>query len=172
MDDLLTLDYSQTGGVELTAVDLDQASLGEAEENYRLLNPPVQAVFENRDAWNLQSLERWDLITSNGLNIYVESDDHCIDLYRSISKALRPDGLFVVSFITPPEQWRPMNESDLNYQRFLFKEVLPIKWSCVRDESKTREQLAKAGLEVVTVRYDEQRMFPAVVAKKLKNDYK
>jgi N-dimethylarginine dimethylaminohydrolase len=42
-----------------------------------------------------------------------------------------------------------------------------VKWSCVRDENKTREQLDKAGFEVLSVNYDTQRMFPAVVARKI-----
>jgi SAM-dependent methyltransferase len=167
MDDLLTLNYIQAPGSVLTAVDLDPETLREADENYKRLKPPVEAQFEVRDAWELGSLERWDLITSNGLNIYVEDDDRCVDLYRSIAQALKPEGVFVTSFITPPEQWQPKDSGDLARQRFLFTEVVPVKWSCVRDESKTREQLTRAGFEVVSVEYDTQRMFPAVVAKKI-----
>ena len=32
---------------------------------------------EKRDAWQLGCQGRWDLITSNGLNIYVEDDQLC-----------------------------------------------------------------------------------------------
>ena len=169
MDDLLTLDYSQTPGVILTAIDLDTETLREAEENSNRWNPPVTVEFETRDAWQLGSSERWDLITSNGLNIYVEDDDRCTDLYRSIAKALKPNGIFVFSFIVPPEQWHPTNSADLIRQRFLFQDVVAVKWSCVRDENKTRDQLDKAGFEVVSVTYDTQGMFPAVLAKKKVN---
>jgi len=169
MDDLLTLDYSQTSGVTLTAIDLDPETLQEAEENYKRWNPPVTVQFETRDAWQLDSSERWDIITSNGLNIYVEDDDRCTDLYRSIAKALKPNGIFLFSFIVPPEQWHPTNSADLIRQRFLFQEVIPVKWSCVRDENKTRDQLDKAGFEVVSMMYDTQGMFPAVVARKILN---
>ena len=166
MDDLLTLDYSGLKGVELAAIDLDAASLREGEANYRRLQPPVKVVFEQRDAWSLECSERWDLITSNGLNIYVEDDLRCMELYRSISQALRPGGIFIISFITPPSEWQPHSRDDLEFQRFLFTEVVPVKWSCVRDEAKTRQQLRDAGFDVLTVRYDTQRMFPAVVAKR------
>lgn len=167
MDDLLTLDYSQTPGVILTALDLDPETLRGAQENYKRCTPPVKIEFETRDAWQLGSTERWDLITSNGLNIYVEDDDRCTALYRSIGQALKPNGVFVFSFITPPEQWHPAESADLIRQRFLFQEVVPVKWSCVRDENQTREQLGKAGFEVVSVNYDTQGMFPAVVARKI-----
>jgi len=166
MDDLLTLDYSGLEGIELTAIDLDAASLREAEANYRRMQPPAKVVFEQRDAWSLECLARWDLVTSNGLNIYVEDDQRCTELYRSIAQALRPGGLFVVSFITPPGEWQSHSHDDLQFQRFLFTEVVPVKWSCVRDEAKTRQQLSDAGFDLLTIRYDTQRMFPAVVAKR------
>jgi ubiquinone/menaquinone biosynthesis C-methylase UbiE len=167
MDDLLTLDYSESAGVELTGVDLDPETLHEAEENFKRVLPAVKATFEKCDAWELGSAERWDLITSNGLNIYVQEDDRCTDFYRNVARALKPEGVFILSFIAPPEQWQPTRQSDLDYQRFLFKEVVPVKWSCVRDEEKTRQQLAAAGFDVLEVRYDQQRMFPAVLAKKV-----
>jgi cyclopropane fatty-acyl-phospholipid synthase-like methyltransferase len=166
MDDLLSLDYANAPGVVLTAVDLDEETLREAKQNYQRLTPPVQAEFERQDAWQLASTERWDLLTSNGLNIYVEDDERCTDLYRSVARALKPGGIYIVSFITPPGEWRPKDPKDLEYQRFLFSEVVPVKWSCVRDEAKTREQLGSAGFEVVSITYDAQRMFPAVVARK------
>ena len=167
MDDLLTLDYSNTTGVKITGVDLDPETLREAKENYQGVKPPVEVAFETRDAWQLGSSERWDLLTSNGLNIYVQDDDHCTEFYRNVARALQPEGIFIISFITPPEEWRPIDTDDLEYQRFLFKEVVPVKWSCVRDESKTREQLIEAGFDVVSVNYDRQRMFPTVVARKV-----
>lgn len=166
MDDLLTLDYLGFEDIVLTAVDLDAESLDHAKTNYQRTGKPVTAEFEQRDAWRLDSPHRWDLVTSNGLNIYIEDDEVCTRFYAGIAQALRPEGLFVMSFITPPEQWKPYNGEDLEYQSFLFKEVMPVKWQCVRDENTTREQLAAAGFEVLTMEYDEQRMFPAVVARK------
>jgi len=93
MDDLLTLDYSRTPGVTLSAVDLDPETLREAGNNYRRLKPPVEAVFEQRDAWQLDVEERWDLLTSNGLNIYVQDDERCTDFYRNVARALKPGGI-------------------------------------------------------------------------------
>ena len=72
---------------------------------------------------------------------------------RSIAQALKPNGIFVFSCIVPPEQWHPTNSADLIRRRVLFQEVIPVKWSSVRDENKTRNQLDKAGFEVDDVRY-------------------
>lgn len=166
MDDLLTLDYSNIANVELTAIDLDPDTLVAAIENHHRLRTPVEVNFEQRDAWRLESNERWDLLTSNGLNIYVQDDKQCTDFYRNVATALRPGGYFIISFITPPDQWMPKDLQDLELQRFLFSKVVPVKWSCFRSEEKTREQLGDAGFEVLTIRYDSQRMFPAIVARK------
>lgn len=171
MDDLLTLDYSDKRGVVLTAVDLDSASLSAAQENYGRLMPPVAVEFERRDAWQLDVSERWDIITSSGLNIYVEDDQLCTDFYRNVWRALKPGGVFILSFLTLPQQWQPYDALDLDYQRHLFTEVVPVKWSCFRDENQTRQQLAAAGFEVVNVSYDTQRIFPSVLARKVSANF-
>ncbi|MFO7628779.1 MAG: class I SAM-dependent methyltransferase [Prochlorococcaceae cyanobacterium] len=166
MDDLLSLDYSELKGVELTGIDLDPEALCEAEDRCRALRPPVAAAFERRDAWQLDASERWDLLTSNGLNIYVEDDDRCVDFYRQVCQALRANGLFVISFITPPGQWQPQQASDLEFQRLLLHKAIAARWNCVRDEGQTRQQLQDAGFEVIAVHHDSQRMFPTAVARK------
>lgn len=166
MDDLLSLDYSDLEEVELTGIDLDPEALREAEDRCRALRPPVAAAFERRDAWQLDASDRWDLLTSNGLNIYVQDDDRCVDFYRQVCQALRANGLFLISFITPPEQWHPQQASDLEFQRLLLHQVIAARWNCVRDEGQTRQQLQKAGFEVIAVHDDSQRMFPTAVARK------
>lgn len=166
MDDLLSLDYSGMTGIELTGIDLDPQSLEQAARNAAGLPAGVEARFEQRDAWQLDGRERWDLLTSNGLNIYVQSDDRCLAFYREVAQALRPDGLFLISFITPVEQWCPRQVSDLELQRLLFQRVIPARWNCLRDEQLTRQQLDAAGFEVLEVHHDGQRMFPTAVARR------
>ena len=166
LDDLLTLDYSGLDGITITGVDLDAASLAGAETNRRRRQPAARVDFEQRDAWALGSRERWDLITSNGLNIYVENDDRCVALYRSLAGALRPGGHLLISWITPPADWRPHALEDLEQQRRLFSEVVGARWQCVRGEALTRAQLAAAGLETLRVVHDSQRMFPALLARR------
>ena len=95
-----------------------------------------------------------------------EDDRRCVALYQSIAAALRPQGLFIMSFITPPDQWRACNAEDLNFQRFLFRDALPVKWQSMRDEKAIKAQLSEAGFEVLSVIYDNQGMFPAVLARK------
>ena len=90
----------------------------------------------------------------------------CTAFFRQVAEVLRPEGVFIVSFITPPDHWKPYSRADLEQQRLLFQDVVPVRWMCHRDEATTRAQLAEAGLEVISVHYDEHRMFPAVLARK------
>ncbi len=166
MDDLFSLDYSNLGNVHITGVDLDRESLAHAERNFHDFNLPVSAIFELKDAWELDFNERWDLITSNGLNIYVQDDQKCTNLYKGFSVSLRNKGFLVMSFITPSSTWIPKNTDDLAFQEFLFTEVVPVKWQCVRTEATTTAQLEEAGFEIISIEYDSQRMFPAILARK------
>lgn len=167
MDDLLTLDYQNLAGVELTAVDLDATSLEGAQENFKRLKPNAAFRAMQRDAWNLGVFNEWDLVTSNGLNIYEPDDARCTELYRSVANALKPGGIFVTSFIPPAEQWRPYDSDELERQKFLFSDVVKVRWSCQRDEAKTRAQLTEAGFTVLEILPDKQGMFPTVVARKI-----
>lgn len=166
MDDLLSLDYSAARDVKLMGIDLDAQSLEHAERNHKSLNPSVAAAFVQADAWSLPPGSQFDLITSNGLNIYVTNDENCVALYASFAKSLKPGGYLVMSFISPPETWTPYDPSDLIAQRELFTQAVPVKWQCTRSEELTRSQLQAAGFKVDSIHYDEQRMFPAVLARK------
>ncbi|MEB3331970.1 MAG: methyltransferase domain-containing protein, partial [Synechococcaceae cyanobacterium] len=165
MDDLLSLDTTAIDGLRLSGIDLDPAALRLAQDNHARLNPALAVEFEQRDAWELGCRERWDLLTSNGLNIYVEDDDRCTAFYRGVCEALRPGGLFLISFITPPAQWRPHDAADLERQRQLFQEVVPVRWNACRSEDTTRAQLEQAGFELLSLHHDDQRMFPVAVAR-------
>ena len=166
MDDLISIDWSLSVDIHLTAVDLDETALEHVRTNHSELNPKISVSLEKADAWQLGVASRWDLITSNGLNIYVEDDSRCEDLYRSFANSLKPGGHLVVSFITPPESWKAYNPEDISLQRFIFTQVLPVKWQCVRTETTTRLQLDSAGFDVVSIVYDGQGMFPSVLARK------
>ncbi len=89
-----------------------------------------------------------------------------VELYRFVCQGLRANGTFLISFITPPEQWQPNQASALEFQRLLLQRAIPARWNCLRDESQTRQQLQDAGFEVVEVHYDSQRMFPTAMARK------
>ena len=92
MDDLLGLDHSKIQDVKLVGIDLDTKSIELAEKNAEKYNIK-NVLFINKDAWNLGVFQEYDIITSNGLNIYQPDDKKVIELYKEFYKALKPSGI-------------------------------------------------------------------------------
>ncbi|WP_367606954.1 class I SAM-dependent methyltransferase [Legionella sp. W05-934-2] len=172
MDDLLRLDFSSVKNCQLTGIDLDEESLSLAEKNAKNLG--IKHVsFLKKDAWQLAIDNQFDAITSNGLNIYEPKSNRVIDLYRQFYKALKPKGHLVTSFITPPptlsskSSWKIDNLDNFMKQAAIFTDIIQAGWQCFRSESETHQQLEEAGFSVKKVIYDEQCIFPTIVAQKL-----
>jgi SAM-dependent methyltransferase len=132
------------------------------------------STFVQKDAWVLGYTEKFDLISSNGLSIY-EADDHrVVELYRQFFKALKPNGVLVTSFLTPPPafggtEWKMecINREEALLQKILFADILECKWQVFRSESVVRAQLLEAGFLEIEFLYDKAHLFPTVIAKKV-----
>lgn len=174
MGELLYLDYSGIKDIELVGIDLDQDSLKQAMTLAQEKGLEHFVTFDKEDAWHLHADSAFDLITSNGLNIYVQEEEKLVALYRSFFSALAPGGKLVTSFVTPPPtitdrcEWNfdAINLDDLNFQKRLFTEVLQGKWQCYCSSEKMEAILSKVGFSDITFHYDRQHMFPAIVAEK------
>lgn len=163
MDDLLLL---QIDNLTLYGLDLDENSLQLGKAN--AANFAKSATFAKANAWNLSGYkDKFNVITSNGLNIYESDDDKVTELYQQLNNALVTGGILITSFLTPPSAWQNIESEKLTKQRAIFKDIIGAKWQSFRTEDVTRCQLAKAGFEVLEIIYDKQRMFPTVVARKL-----
>ncbi len=171
MDDLLGLDYSDHYDIKLVGIDLDENSLKLAQENVQKhQNMAVSLIKKN--AWDLEIDEQYDILTSNGLNIYEPDDKKVVALYKQFFKALKPQGILITSFLTPPPVLAP-NSTWKNYdpaaalkQKAVFVDILQVAWQSFRTEEQTREQLMEAGFTDIDIIYDKQGMFPTVIARK------
>lgn len=171
MDDLLGLDYSNFVDITLNGIDLDQKSLDLASDNALLYNNQ-NASFFKKDAWHLEIHGEYDIITSNGLNIYEPDDQKINALYIEFFNALKPGGVLITSFLTPPptmstaSTWHNYNAGDLAKQKAIFSDIIETGWQTFRTEAQTLNQLEQAGFHIVEVIYDSQGMFPTIVARK------
>lgn len=180
MDDLLQLPVGDRAAA-LLGVDLDPAAVAGATENARQRSLLAQCLFAQGDAWDLLSADvvvgdaaRYrellsagvDVMTSNGLNIYVPDDTRVADLYRSWRGCLRTGGHLVVSALTPPEEWdlSDVPPKDLERARGLML-INGVMWANYRSRATTVEQLAGAGFEVESVLPDSRGVFPTFVAR-------
>ena len=117
-----------------------------------------------------KGLNGYDIITSNGLNIYQPNDEKVIDLYKKFYQALKPGGILITSFLTPPPSistestWKNFDLSDALKQKVLFSDIIQVNWQTFRTEAQTRLQLAKAGFKTIEFINDSCSIFPTVTA--------
>lgn len=173
MGDLLTLDYSGAADVRLVGIDLDSESLDGAKRLAGERSLAERSAFLRRDAWDLGIHEEFDLISSNGLNIYEPDDEKVTELYRQFFLALRPGGLLVTSFLTPPFgaddcRWKVerLDPEALLLQKIIFVEILRVRWQAYRTAEQAESQLRSAGLDPIRWIDDAARIFPTVIARK------
>ena len=172
MDDLLSLDYSYIENYQLVGIDLDEESLVLAAEN--AIRYAVDGVsFIQQNAWSLNTFDEYNVITSNGLNIYEADDEKVVALYQNFFNALKPNGVLITSFLTPSPQlsdessWTNYSVQDVLKQKAIFSDILEVNWQVYRTEHQMHEQLEQVGFCVQDIIYDSQGMFPTVIAKKL-----
>lgn len=171
MDDLLTLDYSNLSNIKLIGIDLDQESLALAQAKASKQYIPCPQ-FLQKDIYNLNLKNEFDLILNNGLNIYESSPEKLIEHYRQLAQALTKNGTLITSFLTPSptlsEQspWRSIDKDALEKQTILFSDLIQVSWQNYQDEKTFCNQLHQAGLEVIEIIYDTHCLFPTVIAKK------
>ncbi len=180
MDDLLRLPRADAAAAVI-GVDLDPAALSLAAENAAARGLAAGTILALGDAWDLPaavpergSVDEYrrhlgaglDVVTSNGLNIYVEQSDRVRALYASFRSVLRPGGHLVVSALTPPSEWElaGADREDLVRARGLML-INDVMWSNLRPAEVTIAQLAEVGLEVVEVLNDARRVFPTFLAR-------
>jgi len=174
MGELLYLNLSGKDNLHLIGIDYDVHALEEAKSLAEKQNLSKITSVLHADAWNLTIENEYDLISSNGLNIYEPNSEKVKDLYRQFHKALKPRGKLVTSFLTYPPtltkdcEWNlnEINKNDLLLQRIIFMDILNAKWQSFRSTKETREQLESVGFKTISFLYDEARLFSTVVAEK------
>lgn len=174
MGELFYLNYKNIENVHLVGVDYDANTLNDAKmlAEQKALSKLIRLI--QQDAWNLNIQEEFDLISSNGLNIYESNDEKVTELYRQFYNALKSDGKLVTSFLTYPPtltnhcEWdlSKINQNDLLLQKIIFADIIEAKWQCYRSSEQTYIQLKSAGFIEIQFIYDEAKMFPTVVAYK------
>jgi SAM-dependent methyltransferase len=178
MRDLLSLDYAHIRQeVRLVGLDKDQEALQGAQalaaevQAQKLLHGTVEFHASDglRPGLTEAGIRRaFDLVTSNGLNIYL-NDDQCATFYRHVHEALKPGGTFITSHIVPAEEyrWDQINRDHWRLQTVILTVLIGALWEPrVKPAQLVREQLEQAGLRDVRILPDLQGIFPTFVATK------
>ncbi|MCH9633395.1 MAG: hypothetical protein S4CHLAM7_01200 [Chlamydiae bacterium] len=174
MSDLLTLDYSHANEKSLYGVDVDSQSLHQAAQLAKAYKLSDDTNFFEGDAWNFSLPSPVDVLTSNGLNIYEPDENRVVDLYRQFYHNIKPGGVLITSFLTPPPlsglptEWnmQSIDPADLRLQRVLFVDILSATWQAYTSTEQTTQQLKDAGFKNIEVIPGKSGMFPTVIAKR------
>ncbi len=171
MDDLMTLDYNNYKNIRLTGIDLDLDSLKLSQKNAQ--NYQIDNVeFKQKNAWALDEENQFDLLLSNGLNIYEGDEEKLIKLYQNFYLALKPGGILITSFITPsPERtitspWKKVDMAAAKKQQIIFGDIIQANWQHPLLEPEVIKQIEAAGFSITEVIYDSQGIFPTIIAQK------
>ena len=173
MLELLDLDFSGISDFQLFGFDIDEETLSQAKEQADKRKLSDHCSFAQKDAWNLEISEEFDLLVSHGLSIYEPDDEKVTSLYREFFKALKKGGALVTSFMTPPPVFEEhgwnlekINLEDAMMQKLILSDILESKWESFRMEKIAIEQASQAGFVDIEVKHDEASVFPTLIAKK------
>ncbi len=177
LGELLYLDYSKTNNFNLFGIDLDSDSLELSKENAKKHGVFSHVEFVKQDAWNLSFKSKFDLISSNGLNIYEPDKERVKMLYKKFYSALKTGGKLVTSYIGYPPSYPPLcewklnkiNSKDLRLSYIIFTVVLGAIWQNYTSKAEMTELLTKVGFSDIEIYYDECHIFPTVTAVKKQN---
>lgn len=174
MGEFLYLNYENIDAIRLVAIDVDSLSLQLAKQSAKQKNLYSFCQFSQQDALNLKFFETFDLISSNGLNMYINDDNLVTKLYQRFFDALKPGGKLVTSTLTPPPvsrydcEWdfTKINANALIKQAIIFGDIIGATWQTYRSSKDTQSQLASVGFKHVECIFDDARMMPTLIAYK------
>lgn len=172
MGELLYLDYQGINDIHLCGIDYDEHTFLGAKNLAKEKGIERFCEFKQSDAWALSDENVFDLISSNGLNVYEADMKKNAKLYSGFYHALKPGGRLVTSFLTYPPfatdecEWEmdKINQEALLLQRIVFKDVLDVKFNCFTSSKEMGDMLNQIGFKEVTFHYDKAHIMPTVTA--------
>ncbi|AUR52312.1 class I SAM-dependent methyltransferase [Aquella oligotrophica] len=173
MSELLDLDFSCVKNCNIFAVDLDKNAHLDSKNKYPSLFESLSIQQKVEDALLLDYQEQFDLISSNGLTIYIEDDELVKQIFHNFYRALKPGAKLVTSYLTYPQKYTEKTEQSylvdfekLNLEIAVMIDILQVKWSAYRTTEQMLLLLKTAGFRDIRIIPDDRNIFPTVVALK------
>lgn len=174
MMDLISLDLpDEVVEVRFVGIDLDKVSIDLAKSLAKFHDTTYSCQFFQQNAWDIgrHHPNSFDVITTNGLNIYERDDRKVIDLYTALQQSLKPGGKLIGSALSSPaDDWslEKIDPNALELQRAIFSEILQATWANFRTPNQTKTQLKEAGFnqESIEIIWDDAHLMYTFMAEK------
>lgn len=169
MYDVLEANYEDRKKVAFAGFDLDKESLQLAQEKASALGYAREQIkLTECDAVSSPLPEnQYEAVICNGFSFYI-NDESLSRVIENVKKALKPNGIFLMSFIQPPAMWQ-MNEEEKKVSK-IVKEILdavPMNWSAnLRTDKQARSLVEKSGLTDVSVLEESHQIHSLILAYK------
>lgn len=173
LGELFHLDFSIAKNVEIYAIDIDGESINLTKEKADKTKFPVKINYICENVFNLKIENKFDLISSNGLNIYLEDLNQIKEMYKIFFKALKNGGKLVTSYIekspleTGKSTWKIANKEHQRLSTVAYTDVIGVMWANTRSKEEMFSVLKEAGFSNIILDYDTQGIFPTLIAQKL-----
>lgn len=169
MYDVLGTNFENRKKISFHGYDVDKESL-------RLVQEKAQKLEYNNEQIKLQECDivssslpenQYDVIICNGFSFYI-NDESLSHLIENVKRALKTNGIFLMSFIQPPAMWQ-MSEEEKKVGK-IVKEILdavPMNWSAnLRTSDEVLSLVKKGGLSDVSILEEKHNIHPLLFAHK------
>lgn len=167
MYDVLGASYEDREKITFSGFDVDKESLKLVQEKANTLGYTSEQlkIIECDVVSSPLQENQYDAIVCNGFSFYI-NDESLGQVIENVKKALKPNGVFLMSFIQPPTMWQ-MSEEEQKVSK-VVKEILdavPMNWSAnLRTDSQVRSLIEKGGLTNVSILEESHQIHPLIVA--------
>lgn len=117
-----------------------------------------------KDVFKMDIEGHYDAVVSNGLNIYLKTNNEVQKFFQILNNSLKQGGIIVSSFIASLEDVSIKKLENAKFGKQIFADILNVTWTKTHAEDEFRQILSSCGFEIKEIIYDSQKMFPTVVA--------
>ena len=158
----------------IDALDIDKENFSLIEEKYRESKDKSKIRFINLDLLKFDKKNTYDLVVSNGLNLYISNIDILNKMFSILFNSLKANGYLITSFLSLPavlsdkSPWdmEKINLDLLAHQELIFKEILNVSWANYQSFNEFKALLREIGFQEIRIIWDVQKMFPTIIAQK------
>lgn len=165
---LFKLDYSQAKNCHVSCFGYAEETPTLAKHKLQKHNKDISFDFKTTGFDKAELKHQFDLIESNGMNIYLRQTAELAELYQQLHTLLKSGGTLVISAMTPENEWESDNSANFaarkTLQKRIYNDTINVNWVNNVSTEESKELLLSAGFNSVKVYPDRYNMFPTFLA--------